>query len=127
MLCDNARIQQTAYTPRDITQAQYDALSRSPISSFVTSKQTYQIVRRREYGDHATSTRVNALKQPRFFTDTPVDRQLEQEIDARERVAKGEMLELQKRREDLVAEGEPLGAERTKLMKERDEIESQQA
>nr|POF05965.1 structural maintenance of chromosomes protein 5 [Quercus suber] len=69
MLCDNKGLHQTAYTSRDTNDEQYTALERSPISSWVTSTSTYQITRRREYGDKATSVRTNALKRANIFNE----------------------------------------------------------
>ena len=80
MLCDNRAIHTMAYTSRDVPADQHDNLSRSPISSWVTNTQSYQVTRRREYGDHATSTRVTALRPARFFTDAPVDHRAEEEL-----------------------------------------------
>ncbi|KAK5175055.1 Structural maintenance of chromosomes protein 5 [Saxophila tyrrhenica] len=105
MLCDNSRLHQTAFTARDITDAQYEALKRTSLSSWVTASNTYQIARRREYGEQATSTRVNPLKPARYFTDAPVDRQHEDELNAREREAKGEIGEIRQKHEELKTEG----------------------
>lgn len=134
MLCDNSKIHQTAYSSRDVTHAQYESVSRSSLSSFVTATQSYQIVRRREYGEHATSTRVNSLKIPRFFTDAPVDRQQEQEVDAREREARGEIAELKEQVKALHDEGNKLKEEvlavekqRSGLQDEKNEKQRQQA
>nr|POE59340.1 structural maintenance of chromosomes protein 5 [Quercus suber] len=67
MLCDNKNLHQTAYTSRDTNDEQYKDLERGPISSWVTSTSTYQITRRREYGDKASSVRTNALRRAQFF------------------------------------------------------------
>lgn len=103
MLCDNRNIHATAYTSRDVPPNQHDALSRSPISSWVTSTQSYQVTRRREYGDHATSTRVVALRPARFFTNAPVDRRAEDELKRKVREAEVEMEEIQREMTDLRA------------------------
>lgn len=94
MLCDNRNIHATAYTSRDVPANQHDNLSRSPISSWVTSSQTFQVTRRREYGDHATSTRVVPLRPARFFTDAPIDRTAEDELTNRIKEAERDMEEI---------------------------------
>ena len=127
MLCDNRNIHQTAFATREITEDQFNALQRSPISSWVTPSQTYQITRRREYGEQATSTRVQAVKKARFFTDMPVDRQMEEELNAKIREAKGEMQELGERIKELKAEGTKLSEERNQLLEEKKDIEREKA
>lgn len=123
MLCDNSRLHQTAYGTRDVSNAQYEDISRSSLSSWVSGKQYYQIVRRREYGEHATSTRVNQLKQPKFFTDAPVDRQQEQELNAREREARGEIAELRQEIKSLQAENNKHKEALAKIEEERVELQ----
>lgn len=127
MLCDNRNIHQTAYATREISEAQFTNVQRSSISSWVTPTQSYQINRRREYGDKATSTRVQALRQARFFTDAPVDRQMEHEIDARVREAEGEIDALRERREELKAQGTPLGNEGRQLIQDKKDIEEEKS
>lgn len=94
MLCDNRNIHSTAYTSRDVPPNQHDNLSRSPISSWVTSSQSYQVTRRREYGDHATSTRVTSLRPARFFADAPVDHRAEEDLTRKIKEAQVEMEEI---------------------------------
>ncbi|KAM0722446.1 hypothetical protein Q7P37_001887 [Cladosporium fusiforme] len=94
MLCDNRNIHNTAYTSGDVPADQHENLSRSPISSWVTNTQSYQVTRRREYGDHATSTRVIALRPARFFTNAPIDHRAEEDLTRRIREAEHDMEEI---------------------------------
>ncbi len=73
MLCGECRLHQTGVALRDITEQQYDVLAQSPISSWVTGQNTYQITRRREYGAGAASTRVRDVRKARIWTNQPVD------------------------------------------------------
>ncbi|KAI9873354.1 MAG: Structural maintenance of chromosomes protein 5 [Pleopsidium flavum] len=73
MLCGECRLHQTGIALRDITEQQYEVLTQSPISSWVTGKNTYQITRRREYGAGAASTRVRDVRKARVWTNQPVD------------------------------------------------------
>ncbi|KAK4551621.1 Structural maintenance of chromosomes protein 5 [Recurvomyces mirabilis] len=69
MLCDNRRIHATGYTTRDqLGNAAVDALKgpQSPITSWVTSTESFQVLRRRESGEYATSMRANQLGQARY-------------------------------------------------------------
>ena len=130
MLCDNKFIHQTGYSSRDVSSDQYAALSaaNSPCSSWVTASSTYQINRRREYGDKATSTRVNPIRQARCFTDTPaVDRQAEADLDAQIREAEGEFEEIKQQFDELKTKSGELNAERSGLVEEKKELETEKA
>lgn len=122
MLCDNSKIHSTAFTNRDMTDAQFEALKRTPLSSWVTASNTFQIIRRREYGDQASSTRVNPLKSARHFTDAPVDRQQEDELNAREREANGEIELLQEQMQKLKDEMDAMKPKHAKLQEQHDTL-----
>lgn len=95
MLCDNRSIHQTGVAFRDINNAQYETLTQSAISSFVTPTEAFQITRRREYGPGATSTRTTKLKEAKFFTNQPIDTQAEQELNAKIREWRRDIQELE--------------------------------
>lgn len=131
MLCDNRNIHATAYTSRDVPPDQHDNLSRSSISSWVTSSQSYQVTRRREYGDHATSTRVTALRPSRFFTDAPVNHGAEQELTRKIRENEVEMEEIKEQIQSLREQERPnterlneLNAAKKAIDKEKTEKQS---
>lgn len=48
-------------------------LINSPIDQWITSKSTYRIIRRREYGPSATSAQVREIRKGTVWTDQPVD------------------------------------------------------
>lgn len=123
MLCDNRNIHQTAYTFRDISQAQFEALQQSPISSWVTSKQSNIISRRKEYGDKATSTRVQDLRPARFFTKISVDRQQDSDIERKIAETQSEIDELAQSRRTKMEENEGFTSRRSALSKEKEAIE----
>ncbi|KAI9808470.1 MAG: Structural maintenance of chromosomes protein 5 [Phylliscum demangeonii] len=80
MLCAECRLHQTGVTLADLSQRQYEALQGSPISNWVSAKSTYAIMRRREYGAGATSTRVRDVRRAQIWTDQPVDLRGKQEL-----------------------------------------------
>jgi chromosome segregation ATPase len=125
MLCDNRSIHATAYTARDVPPNQHDNLSKSPISSWVTSTQSYQVTRRREYGDHATSTRVTALKPARFFTDAPVDHRADEDLTRKIREAEMEMEEIKAQISSLRDEEKPNMERHRELAASKKEIETE--
>ncbi|KAF3490714.1 Spr18 protein [Arthroderma uncinatum] len=73
MLCSENRFHQTAVVLRDISDEEYRTMESSNISTWVAGKQSYQVVRRREYGPSATTTRVRQLWPARMWTNNPVD------------------------------------------------------
>ena len=73
MLCGELHIHEAGIALRDITSQQFELLQESPIQSWVTSKSTYRISRRREYGPGATSTLVKDIRRASIWTDQPVN------------------------------------------------------
>lgn len=86
MFCSENRLHQTPITLRDISDDEYTIMESGSLSSWVAGKQAYQVVRRREYGPGATSTRVRQIRPARMWTSQPVEasakRELEQSIEA---------------------------------------------
>ena len=85
MMCYDLRLHRTAVTIKDTSTQQYEQLQHSPIDSWLTSKSSYNIVRRREYGPDAMSTRVREVRRATVWTDQPVDlaakRELQENIE----------------------------------------------
>ena len=79
-LCYDVRLHLTAVSIRDTTSQQYELLQNSAIESWITSKSSYKIIRRREYGPGATSTSVRDVKKAAIWTDQPVDFRAKQEL-----------------------------------------------
>ncbi|KAL5339623.1 hypothetical protein BJX70DRAFT_363462 [Aspergillus crustosus] len=124
VLCSENRLHQTPISLGDISDETYSTLERSnSVSSWVAGKQTYQIIRRREYGPGATSTRVRQVRPARIWTSQPVDvlakGELEQTIGAlkEEKAAIDEKIEADRAR---LAE---LGKEHERVTEERDKLD----
>ena len=80
MLCGEVHIHEAGVTLRDTTPQQFGLLQNSPIQSWVTSKSTYRITRRREYGPSAMSTLVKNIRKAIVWTDQPVDLTAKREL-----------------------------------------------
>ena len=80
MLCGELHIHEAGIALRDTTPHQFGLLQNSPIQSWVTSKSTYRISRRREYGPSAMSTHVKDLRRATVWTDQPVDLTAKREL-----------------------------------------------
>ncbi|KAK4569596.1 Structural maintenance of chromosomes protein 5 [Recurvomyces mirabilis] len=121
MLCDNRNIHAMAYASRELNSARLDQLKSqsSPVSSWITPTEHYQVTRRREYGDRGTSVRTTALRQAKFFTDAPSAHNEDAEIAARVDAAKREHAECDEKR---IA----LRAEYNDLVKRHEELQTQE-
>lgn len=74
MLCDYARIHTTGIVWQDVNNQQFNALQDSGLSNWVTSRNTYRVTRRKEYGDAAKSTRVVAIAdRAKYWASQGVD------------------------------------------------------
>lgn len=73
MLAYELKLHATAISSRDSTSREYDEIQRSVIDSWVTSKSTYRMVRRKEYGPSATTATVRDIRKAQRWTDQPVD------------------------------------------------------
>ncbi|KAK2829839.1 hypothetical protein FQN49_007206, partial [Arthroderma sp. PD_2] len=128
MLCSENRFHQTAVVLRDISDEEYRTMESSNISTWVAGKQGYQVVRRREYGPSATTTRVRQLRPAKMWTDNPVDSS-STEQDLRTRIT-----EWRSELSEIVAAGEEerKGLQRLKeqndtLSKEKNNLEREKA
>ena len=85
MLYPELRLHLTAIGWQDTTPQQYDMLNNSRIDSWATSKSTYKIIKRREYGSSAVSAQVGNVKPATMWTDQPADlgakRELQENIE----------------------------------------------
>jgi hypothetical protein len=73
MLAFDLKLHIAALGTHDTTPQQYDMLVNSPIDLWITSKSSYRIIRRREYGPSATSAQVREVRKGTVWTDQPVD------------------------------------------------------
>ena len=84
MLTSESYLHSTGVSSRETTQ-QYDLLYHSPITSWVDSKSTHRITRRREYGPDATSVSTKSVRKAAVWTEQPVDitakRELQESIE----------------------------------------------
>lgn len=80
MLSSDIRIHRTAVALQDTTSQQFERLQNSPIDSWLTSKSSYNIIRRKEYGPGAVSTRVRDVRRATVWNDQPVDLTAKREL-----------------------------------------------
>ncbi|KAK4982001.1 Structural maintenance of chromosomes protein 5 [Elasticomyces elasticus] len=123
MLCDNRAIHQIGVCFRDISNDQYEALAQSPVGSFVTPRETYQIQKR--YG--RSSARVQNIRKARFFTNSAVDHGAEDEQNANIRTLAGELEELKGTLEEKNKKREEAKARARQLQEEEKEIQEEKA
>ncbi|KAL1960517.1 hypothetical protein VTO42DRAFT_7816 [Malbranchea cinnamomea] len=127
MLCSENRLHQTPLVLRDISDDEYKTLENSSISTWVAGGQNYQVLRRREYGAGAISTRVRPLRPARAWTDQPIDAETIRELEGKIDQAKREMQAIQaKMEEDRVVLGQ-LKEERDRAEEEKRKLEHEKS
>ena len=80
MLCAEIHAHEAGIALRETTHQQFELLQNSPVQSWVTSKSTYRIIRRREYGPGAVFTLVKDIRRATVWTDQPVDLTAKREL-----------------------------------------------
>ncbi|KAH9875364.1 hypothetical protein J1614_004856 [Plenodomus biglobosus] len=124
MLCDNTRLHQIAYAPRQISDEQHSAVEDSGIRKWVSGSEIYQITVRREY--NAKSTAVTQLKKAQWFVEQPVNTEENRALEDRMKRIMQDATEL---KQDLLAVKEEMaGLEATvaDLRKEKNDIQTEQ-
>ncbi|CAD0111154.1 unnamed protein product [Aureobasidium uvarum] len=125
MLCDNRNIHMYGVAFQELSSQQFDGMMSSRISSWATPTETYNVTRRREYGDAGTSTRTARLKTARFFTSQPVDTHAEQEYKNTIAELKDERQEAQRQAEAHKATSIRYGREHQELGAQKKDLEAE--
>ncbi|KAH9865204.1 hypothetical protein IAQ61_009151 [Plenodomus lingam] len=124
MLCENTKLHQIAYSPKQISDEQHSAVENSNIRKWVSGSEIYQITVRREY--NAKSTAVTQLRRAQWFVEQQVNTEEKRELDEKMKQILREATEL---KEDLAAlKGEMAELEATvgELKREKDDIQMEQ-
>ena len=120
MLCaDGPRLHQTGISLQDTTEEQYDALERSNLSTWVTSKNLYKIIRRREYGPGAKSTTVREVRPARVWTSQPIDSRAKADLQSNIEGWTEEITAIKGRIEDNKVTNSKLGKEIEQVKEEQ--------
>ncbi|KAI9933870.1 hypothetical protein ASPWEDRAFT_35838 [Aspergillus wentii DTO 134E9] len=127
MLCSENRLHQTPITLRDISDEEFGRLENGPISSWVTRKQTYQVMRRREYGPSASSTRVRQVKPAKVWTSQPVDASAKHELQQQIEGWKNEAREVQEKIDADKTTLKRLGDQHNELDREKVNLEREKS
>ncbi|KAL1849547.1 Structural maintenance of chromosomes protein 5 [Paecilomyces lecythidis] len=125
ILSSENRLHQTPITLRDISDEEFTRMESSPLGSWVSGKQSYQVIRRREYGPGATSTRVRQIKPAKIWTDQPIDASVKEELQQRIHEWEGEIQEIKGKMQTDKAELTRLENIFKEKDKEREKLENQ--
>ncbi|KAF5865264.1 Structural maintenance of chromosomes protein 5 [Aspergillus alliaceus] len=126
-LCSENRLHQTPISLRGITDEEYSKIERGSLTSWVAGKQSYQIIRRKEYGPNASSTRVRQVKQARVWTSQPVDASAKQDLVRNIQILKDEVQEIQEKVDADRAQLTQLGQEHSECNDRRIELEREKS
>jgi len=85
MLVASKKLDQALIASRDITDEQLKEITNdhTNIVNFVAGSHSYSIMRRREYGPNAVSTRTSTVNPASYWTDQPVDTSAKTEVQSR--------------------------------------------
>lgn len=119
LLCNENRLHQTPLTIQEISDEQYSKIENSPITTWVAGRKAYQIIRRREYGPGATSTRVRSLRPARFWNDQPIDAAAKADIESKIRALDSELIKLEEKVNEDKAELSRYGGEHQEITKHK--------
>lgn len=124
MLCGEKRLHSTAVGLKDISEEAYQRLQQvDSIGQFAAGKTTYRVTRRREYGAHATSTRVRTIQPGQFWRDQPVDTAEKTELKQKVEQAHAEWNQLKTQYNELSKEKlETLNATRQDIIESVQEL-----
>jgi chromosome segregation ATPase len=125
MLCDNRNIHMYGVAFQDLSSQQFDGMMSTTISSWATPTETYNVSRRKEYGDAGISTRTARIRPARFFTSQPVDTHAEQEYRNTIAELKDELQEAQRQAEAHRATTARYGTEHKQILAQKKEIEAE--
>ncbi|KAI8934741.1 hypothetical protein NX059_008429 [Plenodomus lindquistii] len=124
MLCENTRLHQIAYAPRQISDEQHNAVEDSRIRKWVSGSEIYQITVRKEY--NARSTAVNQLKRAQWFVDQPVNTEEKRELDDKIKQILQDATELKENLAALKNEMSELEGTVADLRREKEQVQSEQ-
>lgn len=94
MLCSSKKLSAAAVSLQDISEEQHHKLVNSACSSWVAGRYFNRVTRRAEYGPGATSTMTNIVKDPKWWTNAPIDTSARREIEMKITNLKQQLSEL---------------------------------
>jgi len=84
MLCGSRRLHRSAIAGQEINATQHKMIVEGEkLNQFVAGMSSYNISRRKEYGESAVSTTTKGIKPAVFWTDKPADTSAKREIEAK--------------------------------------------
>ncbi|KAK2765042.1 Structural maintenance of chromosomes protein 5 [Arachnomyces sp. PD_36] len=127
LLCSENSLHRTPLVLRDITDEEYKRMESGPLSVWVAGKQSYQVVRRREYGPDASSTRVRPVRPARYWTNQPVDTSAKDGIQESIRGWNEELQQIRQRLESDKAKVAQISEQNNELTKEKMQLDHEKA
>ncbi|KAL9051613.1 MAG: hypothetical protein Q9162_005919 [Coniocarpon cinnabarinum] len=121
-----ARLDTTGIMWRDVDDQQFQALESSGLSNLVTSKSSYRVTRRSDYGEGAKSTRVMPVpSHAKHWSTQCVDVSIEDELKQRLAELKDKVAGLEGQQNESRSELETVNQSMRALEGEKEEIQNE--
>ncbi|KAH8745185.1 SMC5-like protein [Diaporthe sp. PMI_573] len=128
MLCSEKKLHLTGVALEDISEEQYQKISKDEVfNSFATGSTMYRITRRREYGPGATSTMSRAIRPGTYWTDGPLDMSAKNELEQRLRQCDAEFDEMRRTNEEFKAKGAALNEKAKEIKNAVEQLEEEKS
>ncbi|KAJ9652140.1 Structural maintenance of chromosomes protein 5 [Neophaeococcomyces mojaviensis] len=131
MLCQERYLHQCGIASNDVTQEQHDAISNSVLKSYIAGNKSVRFTRRAEYGAAGISAQIRNIRQPRVWTDRPVDDSRREQINQEIRSVNHDIASVAEAVERIRQQGKELREEREeeeearkKLTKEKEDYQN---
>ena len=111
MLCQESRLHQTAVATADVTDAQFDAIGRTQMSTYICNNMIHKIHRRAEYGPGAVSKQASNIRKATYWSAQSADLDRKARLTQELKGIKSELSLIVAAREDLKSEAAKLSAE----------------
>lgn len=121
-LCQERYLHQTAISSSTVSNAQHEAIARSPLRSYVADSQFVKFTRRAEYGAAGVGSSFKDMKDAKFWTNQPIDTGRKREWHDQIKEIDRDVFELRQNIEKIRVEVEEIKEQRLKEESLADEI-----
>ena len=127
MLCFERSLHQNGVGRREISNAQYQAIVKTGMRSFVAGATSYRLTHRAEYGEAGKATSARPVRDPRVWAEQPIDSGLKANLQRQINEKNGHAAELVQLLKELKEKGLGYQDSYNKLVEELEELTQEKA